>query len=163
MMCTEKKSSSGRRERLSIPPHLQSQRRPVPSIGLRGSFRRAGSCRRASSFCRSTAIRSSRSFSFCAFTAACWALSSSDHIASATTARTRPLLLARLLTFALLSVVCWVAAVFALQRLFGNISPHDYVRLAVLHNVKCFLESLVRPMLFIPQYDFHGGLIHSTM
>lgn len=47
----------------------------------------------------------SRSFAFCAFCAACWAFSPSEHITSATAARSRPLLLARLLAFALLCSV----------------------------------------------------------
>ena len=47
----------------------------------------------------------SRSFAFCAFCAACWAFSSSEHITSATAARSRPLLLTRLLAFALLCSV----------------------------------------------------------
>ena len=81
--------------------------------------------------------------------------SSSEHITSAMAARSRPLLLARLLAFALLFIVCWVAAIFALQGLFGNISSHDHIRPAVFHNVKCLLESLVRPMLFMPHCDCH--------
>jgi hypothetical protein len=52
-------------------------------------------------------------------------------------------------------VVCWVVAIFALQGLFGNISSHDHIRPAVFHNVKCLLESLVRPMLFMPHCDCH--------
>jgi hypothetical protein len=55
-------------------------------------------------------------------------------------------------------VVCWVVAIFALQGLFGNISSHDHIRPAVFHNVKCLLESLVRPMLFMPHCDCHRGL-----
>jgi hypothetical protein len=132
--CAEKRSSSGSRECLSIFQYIQTQRRPVPSIGLWGSFCHAGSSPTCKLFLPFDYLLSNPAplpFAHFILLAGLFPLQS-------TSRQRRQLVRDR----------CCL-------RLFGNISSHDHIRPAVFYNVKCLLESLVRPILFMPHCDCH--------